>query len=116
MKDSVIMYFEDDIKKIQLKTNLYLKAYGPGGAFHLCKEIIQNSIDEVEDNNSNGDTVNIVCDKLEDSMTVEDNGRGISEINYPLDICFTKIQSGSKFMREANTTSSGELITSSQTQ
>lgn len=108
-KDSTIMYIEDDIKKIQVKTNLYLKSYGPEGVFHLAKEIVQNSIDEVSDPESNGQHIIISCDKLEDSITVEDDGRGISEKEYPLEICCTKLQSGSKFMRDAGTSSAGEF-------
>lgn len=99
-KDVKMSYFEDDIKKIQVKTNLYIKSYGPAGAFHLFKEVAQNAIDECIDLESNGDTINITYDKASDTATVEDNGRGFPEQDYPLDIFCTKIQSGSKFYRD----------------
>jgi DNA gyrase/topoisomerase IV subunit B len=109
MADAKMMYIEDDIEKIQMKTNLYLKSYGPEGEFHLTKEVVQNSVDEVIDPESNGSDIVIICDKLEDSVVVEDDGRGIPEDDYPLDICCTKLQSGSKFMRDAGSDSAGEL-------
>ena len=108
-QDSVMMYIEDDIEKIQMKTNLYIKAYGPEGAFHLTKEIVQNSIDECKNPKSNGSVITVTIDRLEDSITVEDDGRGISETEYPLEICCTKIQAGSKFMRDDGELSAGEL-------
>ena len=46
VKDVKMYYIEDDIEKIQTKTNLYIQQFGPEGAFHLCREVIQNSIDE----------------------------------------------------------------------
>lgn len=108
-QDSVMMYIEDDIEKIQLKTNLYIKAYGFEGAFHLVKEIVQNSIDELKNPKSLGTYISVIIDRLEDSITVEDDGRGISETEYPLDICCTKIQAGSKFMRDDGELSAGEF-------
>lgn len=109
VQDSKMMYIEDDIEKIQMKTNLYLKSYGPEGAFHLSKEIVQNSTDECKNPKSMGSHITVVIDKLEDSITVEDDGRGIPEVDYPLDICCTKIQAGSKFMRDEGESSAGEL-------
>ena len=37
------------IKKIQLKPNMYIQKFGSYGTFHLAKECIQNSYDELED-------------------------------------------------------------------
>lgn len=108
-QDSKMMYIEDDIEKIQMKTNLYLKSYGPEGAFHLTKEIVQNSTDECKNPKSEGGNISVIIDKLEDSIIVEDDGRGIPEDDYPLDICCTKIQAGSKFMRDDDEASAGEL-------
>jgi len=61
-KDVVMNYYEDDIKKIQVKTNLYIKQYGPAGAFHLFKEGAQNSIDECIDEDSMGSEIDIRID------------------------------------------------------
>lgn len=108
-QDVKMLYIEDDIKKIQTKTNLYLKSYGSKGAMHLAKEVIHNAVDEVIDPKSNGSKIFISYDRLEDSLTVEDNGRGFPEVDYPLDTFCTKLQSGSKFMRDNDTYSSGEF-------
>lgn len=108
-KDVKMYYAESDILKIQLKTNMYIKEYGPQGAFHLAREVIQNAIDECIDPNSNGDKVIITYDELEDKLTCEDNGRGFPEKDYPLDIFCTKIQSGSKFFRDQSGETSGEF-------
>lgn len=108
-KDVKMFYIESDIEKIQTKTNLYLRSYGPKGAFHLTKELIQNGIDEVSDSNSPGCLVRVTYDVMTDTLTVEDDGRGFPEADYPLEIFCTKLQSGSKFMRDDDTDTAGEL-------
>ena len=97
------------MKKVQVKTNLYIQNYGYMGVFHLAKEIIQNSIDELEDPNSNGSRIKVTYDELDDSLLIEDDGRGIPEDDYPIDISCTKLQAGSKFFRSQGGKSSGEF-------
>lgn len=108
-KDVVMNYYEDDIKKIQVKTNLYIKQYGPAGAFHLFKEGAQNSIDECIDEDSMGSEIDIRIDRPTDRAVIEDDGRGFPEKDFPLDIFCTKIQSGSKFYRDQSGGTSGEF-------
>ena len=108
-KDVKISYIEDDMKKVQVKTNLYIQNYGYMGVFHLAKEIIQNSIDELEDPNSNGSRIKVTYDELDDSLLIEDDGRGIPEDDYPIDISCTKLQAGAKFFRSQGGKSSGEF-------
>ena len=108
-KDVVMNYFEDDIKKIQVKTNLYIKSYGPAGAFHLFKEVAQNSIDECIDEDSMGNSIGIRIDLKTDRAIIEDDGRGFPEVDFPLDVFCTKIQSGSKFYRDQSGGTSGEF-------
>ena len=100
---------EDDISKIQTKTNLYIKQYGPEGAFHLVREVVQNSIDEDMDKDSPGQEVLVTYDTITDKLTCEDDGRGFPEADYPMDIFCTKIQSGSKFFRDQSGVTSGEF-------
>lgn len=118
--DVKIMYTEDDLAKVQTKTNLYVQKYGDLGVFHLFKEVAQNSIDEVIDPESESylksigedkkkKIIKIIHDRLTDRVTVEDNGRGIPEEDYPIDIVCTKLQSGSKFFRDQGGNSSGEF-------
>lgn len=107
--DEKISYIEDDLKKVQVKTNLYIQKYGYMGVFHLAKEIIQNSIDELENPKTNGNKIQISYDKLEDKLIVIDNGRGIPEEDYSIEITCTKLQSGAKFFRTTGGKSSGEF-------
>lgn len=107
--DVKMYYIDDDIKKVQVKTNLYIQQYGPAGAFHLSREVIQNAFDECTDPSSQGTNINITYDKKTDKLIVEDDGRGFSEADYPLDIFCTKLQSGSKFFRDQGGNTSGEF-------
>ena len=107
--DVKMEYLESDIRKIQVKTNMFLQSYGAGGVFHLFKEVAQNGLDEVSDENSDGRSVYIRIDTLEDSAYVEDDGRGFPETDFPLDIFCTTLQSGSKFKRESGGKTAGEL-------
>lgn len=107
--DVKMMHIEEDIKKIQIKTNMYMKAYGSKGALHLVCEVVQNCVDEIADPDSNGSHIEVIYDRKDDSLTAEDDGRGFPETDYPLDIFCTTIQSGSKFMRASNVRTAGEF-------
>lgn len=107
-KDDRMEYIEDDISKIQLKTGMYISYVGEKGALHLAKEGIQNAIDECANPKSPAKNIKITLDVLEDSVTIEDDGRGIPEDDFPMDVLCTKLNSGSKFTREQGGASSGE--------
>ena len=107
--DVKMSYFEDDIKKIQTKPNLYIRQYGDVGEAHLVYEIVQNAIDEILDPHSIGSRIIITFDKVTQRFTVEDDGRGFPEKDFPLDIFCTKLQSGSKSLRDGARTTSGEF-------
>jgi DNA gyrase subunit B len=118
--DVQINYIEDDLKKVQTKTNLYIQKYGDMGVFHLFKEVAQNAIDELSDpkydafmksigESTKKKIVKVTYDRLSDRVTVEDDGRGIPEEQYPLDIVCTKLNSGAKFNRDQGGVSSGEF-------
>ena len=109
VKDVKMSYFEDDIEKIQAKPNLYIKSYGDDAEFHLAIEIIQNAIDECIDVNSPGQHIEIEYNEILNQITVNDDGRGFPEVDYPLDIFVTKIQSGSKFYRDQSGGTAGEF-------
>lgn len=108
IKDVTIYHPDEDIGKVQLKPNMYIQKFGSYGTFHLAKECIQNSFDELEDPNTNGTKVDITYDRKSDRLRIEDDGRGIPENGYPIDIVCTTLQSGSKFFREDGR-SSGEF-------
>ena len=108
-RDVQMFYIADDISKIQTKTNLYIKQYGPAGAFHLTREVVQNAIDELMDHFVRGKHILITYDLKTDTISCEDDGRGFPETDYPMDIFCTKIQSGSKFFRDQSGVTSGEF-------
>lgn len=118
--DVKISYTEDDIKKVQTKTNLYLQQYGDRGVFHLFKEVAQNCIDEYMDPNylaflksvkesPKKKVIRITHEINSDKVTIEDDGRGIPEDDYPIEITCTRLQSGSKFFRDQGGVSAGEF-------
>lgn len=116
--DVKLSYTEDDVKKVQMKPNLYIQKYGDLGVFHLFKEGAQNSYDEFEDKDcsrylkSINDTamrIKVTYDRLSGKFTIEDTGRGIPEDDFDISITCTKLQSGSKFYRDQGGASSGEF-------
>lgn len=107
-QDDIMSWEENDIDKIKLKTGMYISYVGEKGALHLCKEVIQNAIDECANKKSPAKNIHIILDLDTDTISVEDDGRGIPEDNFPLDILCTKLNSGSKFTREQGGASSGE--------
>lgn len=98
--DDDIQHIESDIKKVQVKPNMYIAQIGSMGALHLCKELINNAIDECINRNSPADTIDIYLDEGINTIMVTDNGRGIPFKDMIL-IC-TTLQSGSKFTREGS--------------
>lgn len=100
-KDDVIMYIEDDVKKIQTKPGMYISYLGSKGAMHIFKEAVNNMIDECANWKSPGNKVNIIFSKEDNTIFVSDNGRGIPVDKVEI-IC-TKLQSGSKFTRDSST-------------
>lgn len=98
--DDVIEHKEDDIDKIKTKPLMYISYAGSKGALHLAKEIINNAIDETINPRSPGDNVSIFFDEKENKISIIDNGRGIPF--DMIDLVCTKLQSGSKFNRNAD--------------
>jgi DNA gyrase subunit B/topoisomerase-4 subunit B len=85
---------------------------GPQGLHHLVKEILDNSIDEAM--NGHASAITVTLHKDGESVTVEDNGRGIPVDLHPkfkksaLEIVFTTLHAGGKFSAD-NYTSAGGL-------
>lgn len=109
MADQKMWHLESDIQKIQVKTNMYIKEYGPEGTFHLFREIAQNNFDECLESDSPGQNIDITYDLATEIVRCEDDGRSFNEADYPLKIFCTTLQSGSKFFRSGDSTSSGEF-------
>lgn len=105
-QDDNIEWLEDDIVKIQTKPGMYIAYLGKAAAFHLTKELINNAIDECKNKKSPAKNVNIIYDKSIDTLTITDDGRGISPDDLKL-VC-TKLNSGSKFTRSDGVATGGE--------
>lgn len=97
---------ENDLDKIRTSPLMYISRVGSLGAVHLAKEIINNSIDEGENENSPCDEIYLHLDEDSNAFTCEDNGRGLP-FDKMLDAC-TKMQSGTKFNRLSDQRSAGQ--------
>lgn len=106
--DDVMEFIESDIDKIKKKPGMYISFMNVKAGLHLAKEVIQNAIDECANHKSPAKEIIVTLDTLSDTLTVEDDGRGIPEVDFPMEILCTKLNSGSKFTREQGGASSGE--------
>ena len=76
-KDDDIRVIEDDLERLRERTTVYISYKGDKGALHLCKELINNAIDEAMSPKSPCKNIQIVFNEKENRLTVSDDGRGI---------------------------------------
>lgn len=103
-RDDRYEIMEQDIDKIRTRPSMYIGHVDEVGALHLCKELINNNIDECLKPESPADTVTI--DISNKRLLSKDNGRGI-----PIDllrVVHETNQAGSNFTRETGTATAGE--------
>jgi DNA gyrase/topoisomerase IV subunit B len=85
---------------------------GPQGLHHLVKEILDNSIDEAM--NGHATLITVTLHKSGDTVSIEDNGRGIPVDIHPkfkksaLELVLTTLHAGGKFS-DSNYQSAGGL-------
>lgn len=103
--EETMIVAESDLDKIRTAPLMYISRLGSLGAIHLCKECINNNIDECINKHSPGDYITIVLNEDENTFTSEDNGRGLP-FDKMLEAC-TMIQSSTKFNRTDNQKSAG---------
>lgn len=101
-----IRSFDDDRDKVRVAPLMYISRLGVRGAVHLCKEIINNNIDEAINPHSVGSDINISYYKKDNRFVSEDNGRGFP-LNAIEKAC-CKMQAGSKFNRETGGATAGQ--------
>lgn len=94
-KDDDIRVIEDDLERLRERTTVYISYKGDKGALHLCKELINNAIDEAMSPKSPCKNIQIVFNEKENRLTVSDDGRGIP-FQHIVDVA-TKLQSSSNF-------------------
>ena len=103
----------EGLEPVRRRPGMYIGGTeGPAGLHHLLREILDNSIDEVM--NGYADKILVTLHKDAESITVEDNGRGIPVDIHPkfkkpaLELILTTLHAGGKF-GDTNYASAGGL-------
>lgn len=103
----------EGLEPVRKRPGMYIGGTeGPQGLHHLVKEILDNSIDEAM--NGHASKIEVVLHKDGESVTVEDNGRGIPVDIHPkfkksaLELVLTTLHAGGKFS-DSNYASAGGL-------
>ena len=106
-KDDSYSVIKSDIERLRQKTSMYISNTGAKGALHLCKEAINNAIDEAMSDLSPCDRIEIELDGNLNQLTVMDNGRGIP-FEQVKTIC-TFLHSGSNINKENEKENAAEV-------
>ena len=103
----------EGLEPVRKRPGMYIGGTeGPQGLHHLAKEILDNSVDEAM--NGHADKIVVTLHKDGESVTVEDNGRGIPVDIHPkfkksaLELVLTTLHAGGKFS-DSNYASAGGL-------